>query len=75
MMLLQMVQGKDFDVEFMHAMSIHHAAGIAMAAPVLMGGHHADLHRLAQDIVINQGTEIRQLDDWLQNWYGVSRAS
>ena len=47
---------------------------LAMAAPVLVGGHHADLHRLAQDMVISQGQEIRQMDDWLEKWYGVSRA-
>jgi uncharacterized protein (DUF305 family) len=74
MLLLQSVEGKDFDVEFMNAMSLHHAEAIGMAAPVLIGAHHADLHRLAQNMVISQGQELKQLGEWLDKWYGVSRA-
>lgn len=72
---LKMLDGPAFDVEFMQTLSIHHAAGIAMAAPVLMAAHHEDLHHLAQELVISQGQDIRQLDRWLKEWYDVSRAS
>lgn len=65
--------GSDFDVAFMSAMSHHHAMAVAMAGPVLMGGHHADLFTRAENIVISQGEEIKQMDEWLDAWYGVKR--
>lgn len=65
--------GGDFDVAFMSAMSHHHAMAVAMAGPVLMGGHHADLFTRAENIVISQGQEIKQMDEWLDTWYGVKR--
>lgn len=65
--------GADFDVEFLSAMTDHHAMAVMMAAPVLMRGHHADLYTLAEGIVVTQGQEIRQMDEWLDAWYGVQR--
>lgn len=65
--------GADFDVEFLSVMTDHHAMAVMMAAPVLMGGHHADLYTLAEGIVITQGQEIRQMDEWLGAWYEVQR--
>ncbi len=44
-----------------------------MAAPVLMAGHHQGLKMLASDIVISQGEEIKQMQQWLDAWYGVKR--
>ena len=65
--------GGQFEIMFMSAMAKHHAMAIMMAAPVLTSGWHADLYTLAEDIVISQGQEIRQMDQWLQAWYGVPR--
>ena len=65
--------GTDFDIEFMSAMTGHHSMAIMMAAPVLMHGHHADLLKMAENIVISQGEEIRQMRQWLDTWYGVKR--
>ncbi len=65
--------GADFEVAFLSAMSHHHAEAIMMTGPVLMGGHHADLFTLAENIAVSQGEEIRQMDQWLQSWYGVQR--
>jgi uncharacterized protein (DUF305 family) len=70
---LEALIGPAFDVEFMSAMTDHHAMAIAMAAPVLIHGHHEDLYTLAERIVISQGEEIRQMDEWLQRWYDVRR--
>lgn len=70
---LQTLSGAAFDVEFMSAMSDHHAMAISMAAPVLMGGHHADLYRMAEDMVIMQAQEIKQMRDYLNRFYGVKR--
>lgn len=73
MRALEAKTGADFDVEFMSAMIDHHAMAVMMAAPVLINGHHADLVTLAENVVISQGQEIRQMDEWLNAWYGVQR--
>ena len=74
MAALRAKSGGDFDIEFMSAMTDHHAMAVMMAAPVLISGHHADLYTLAQTVVISQGEEIKQMDEWLDAWYGVKRA-
>ncbi len=73
MAALQAKSGADFEIEFLSTMVDHHAMAILMAAPVLMSGHHADLYTLAEEIVIAQGREIKQMDEWLNAWYGVQR--
>lgn len=73
MMALDAKSGADFDIEFMKAMIEHHSMAIAMGAPVLTSGYHQDLTTLAENIVISQGQEIRQMDQWLDAWYGVGR--
>lgn len=70
---LEASSGKDFDIEFMSGMADHHAMAIMMATPVLINGHHADLYKLANDIVMSQAEEIHQMDEWLHAWYGVER--
>jgi len=73
MRALETKTGADFDVEFLSAMTGHHAMAVMMAAHVLMRGHHADLYTLAEGVVISQGQEIRQMDEWLGAWYGAQR--
>lgn len=70
---LKMKTGKDFDIEFLSAMSEHHAMAVMMAAPVLISGYHGDLYKLAAQIVKNQGEEIVQMQSWLETWYGLDR--
>jgi len=73
MQALEAKTGADFDIEFMSAMTDHHAMAVMMAAPVLISGHHPDLYKVAEQIVISQGQEIQQMDEWLDEWYGVER--
>lgn len=73
MMALESKTGADFDVEFMSAMAEHHSQAVIMAGAVLAAGHHEDLYTLAENVVISQGLEIRQMDEWLDQWYGVKR--
>lgn len=70
---LRMKSGADFDVEFMQDMSKHHAMAVMMAGVVPIGAHHQALKMLAADIVIAQGEEIKQMQMWLDQWYGVKR--
>jgi len=68
---LQSNSGPEFEVAFLSDMSQHHAMAITMSGPVLMAGYHHELFTLAENIVISQGQEIRQMDEWLQSWYGL----
>ena len=56
-----------------HAAADGRVVFVGLASPVLNNGHHADLYTLAEDIVISQGKEIKQMDEWLDAWYGVKR--
>ena len=73
MRALQAKTGAEFDIEFMSAMTDHHAMAIMMASHVLIAAHHEYLYTLAEQIVISQGEEIKQMDRWLQEWYGIQR--
>lgn len=73
MQVLEAKSGAEFDVEFMSAMTDHHAMAIMMAAPVLIAAHHRDLYPLASDIVVAQGEEIKQMRDYLERFYGIVR--
>lgn len=72
---LGQLSGREFDIAFMKQMSHHHAMAVMMASPVLMAGHHQALKNMAADIVIAQGTEIKQMQTWLDTWYGVKQVS
>jgi uncharacterized protein (DUF305 family) len=73
MQALQTKTGPDFDVAYMSALAEHHAMAVMMASSVLVGGYHGDLYKLAARIVKDQGEEIVQLQEWLEQWYGIDR--
>jgi uncharacterized protein (DUF305 family) len=70
---LQSKSGPGFEVAFFTKMSQHHAMAIMMSAPVLMAGSHHDLYTLAENVVISQGQDIRQMNGWLKFWYGLEQ--
>jgi uncharacterized protein (DUF305 family) len=70
---LESLSGAEFDIEFLSAMTDHHAMAVMMATPVLIGGHHAELYELAETVVISQGEEIKQMDEFLDRFYQVQR--
>jgi uncharacterized protein (DUF305 family) len=71
MQSLQSMSGSEYEVAFLSDMSQHHGMAIMMSGPVLMAGYHHELFALADSIVISQGQEIGQMDQWLQSWYGL----
>jgi uncharacterized protein (DUF305 family) len=73
MQALEAKTGADFDIEFMSAMTDHHAMAIMMSAPILINGHHTDLMEVAETIISSQVEEVHQMRDWLKDWYGVER--
>lgn len=70
---LQTKTGADFDIAYMSALAEHHAMASMMASSVLVGGYHGDLYKLAARIVKDQGEEIVQLQEWLEQWYSIDR--
>ncbi len=73
MLELQSKSGTEFETAFLSDMSHHHAMAVMMAGPVLMGGDHAELFTLAENIAISQSQEIKQMHEWLQSWYAIDR--
>ncbi len=75
MQRLEAKSGAAFDVEFVQDMSTHHAMAVMMAGAVPIAGHHQALKMLAADIIVAQGEEIKQMQTWLDQWYGVKRVA
>ena len=73
MMQLERTAGDEFNIAFMSAIIDHHSMAIMMATPVLIASDHSELRSLAADIVIQQGEETKQLQEWLAAWYGIEQ--
>jgi uncharacterized protein (DUF305 family) len=63
-------RARPFDRAFIDAMIPHHEGGITMAKRLLEKGRHADLKRVAKQIIGAQTREIRQMRAWRAAWYG-----
>ena len=59
-----------YDQNFIDMMVAHHQAAIDMAKVAQRKGEHAELKRLAADIVSAQDGEIAQMKAWRKQWYG-----
>lgn len=70
---LENLSGAAFDIEYMSLLTDHHGMAIMMAAPVLIRGHHAALYDLAAMIVKDQGEQIQQMRQYLNDFYGIAR--
>lgn len=62
--------GDAFDAAFLSEMIVHHEGAVAMAEGALRNAKHEELRRMASAIIDAQTTEIAQMRDWLQSWYG-----
>lgn len=58
---LAAAKGPAFDRKFITMMSAHHQGAIRMAGDVLRGGSDQVLHDMATDIAVEQGSEIRRM--------------
>jgi uncharacterized protein (DUF305 family) len=56
----------DTDADFVTLMLPHHQAAIEMAKTELMHGTDPQLRRLAQEIIVDQQSEIELMHRWLQ---------
>ncbi len=58
-----------FDLRFINAMIPHHEGAVIMAKDALKKSKRPEIQKLAQEIISSQETEIKQMQQWGQNWY------
>ena len=63
MTALRAAQGADFDRRFVAMMTSHHRGALQMAADVLRGGSDQSVSEFANELAVEQGSEIRRLAD------------
>lgn len=71
MAALETLQGAEFEIEFMKSMIRHHFGAIIDSAQCLRRAYHGELVTMCQGIITTQAAEIRQLQTWLCDWYGI----
>ncbi len=69
---LEMLSGKDFELDFLSMMIQHHQGAIDMAKLVPDRTNHQELKDVAQGIIGDQTHEIREMTGWLQQWYSTA---
>lgn len=62
-----------FDQRFIEAMIPHHDGAIMMARDALQKSERQEIKVLAQAIITAQESEITQMRQWLQEWYGITQ--
>lgn len=58
----------DFDLDFANMMIMHHQAAIDMSGEEIAEGTDEQIKTMAQDIVTAQKTEIKQLQQFINNY-------
>lgn len=61
-----------YERDFMSGMIDHHQMAIDMAELCLQKAVHEELRSTCENIISAQSAEIRQMQGWLQEWYGVT---
>ena len=56
--------------DFLEHMIPHHEEAVATARTIVERSNNADVKELAQAIIAAQETEIANMKDWYQTWYG-----
>jgi uncharacterized protein (DUF305 family) len=63
MSALRAAHGADFDRRFITMMTSHHRGALQMAGDVLSGGSDQSVSEFANELAVEQGSEIRRLAD------------
>ena len=59
----------DFDKAFIEEMIPHHQLAIIMAQMLQAGTNRPEMLQLAKNIITSQSQEIKQMQNWYENWY------
>ena len=75
--MLADLKGKDLELAFLSMMIEHHKGAVEMANWILDLSTNPDITKAAEAIVVAQDPEIKQMTQWLQDWYaeGIDEAS
>jgi uncharacterized protein (DUF305 family) len=65
---MKAMSGKDFDLHFIDMMVPHHEGAIAMAKNALQKAEHAEIKKLANEIIRAQEAEITKMKEWKTQW-------
>lgn len=61
-----------FEIRWMQNMIDHHHMAVMMAEICLQKAVHPELKTLCENIIAAQTREIRQMQGWLRDWYGIT---
>lgn len=70
---LSRLSGDEFEVAFMEMMIRHHRQAVGEASMCVDAAYHPELIDLCESIIAAQTAEIREMQAWLCEWYGVCR--
>ncbi len=59
-----------FEIRFLEGMIDHHAMAVHMSELLHAQATHGELRTLGDTIAVAQTAEIKQMQTWLQKWYG-----
>ncbi|NOS67432.1 MAG: DUF305 domain-containing protein [Candidatus Peribacteraceae bacterium] len=66
--MLEGLSGDEFDAAFIQGMIPHHQGAIDMANAALTSSKHAEIQKMAKDIMSAQQQEIDQMRQWQKSW-------
>jgi uncharacterized protein (DUF305 family) len=70
---LASLSNAEFEIAFLREMIRHHRTAVVKASQCVERAYHEQLQDMCSEIVSAQLAEIRQMDDWLCQWYGICR--
>lgn len=65
--------GDEFDKAFLAEMIVHHEGAVDMAEAALKNAKHPEIKNMANAIISAQTSEIQQMQEWQESWYGMNR--
>jgi uncharacterized protein (DUF305 family) len=68
---LEELAGAEFEIAWMQEMIHHHMMAIMEARQLVARAYHPELKDLGRQIITDQRAEIRQMREWLYEWYGI----
>ncbi len=68
--MLSGLEGADLETTFLSMMIEHHKGAVDMAQWILERTQNADIKTAAEAVIAAQEPEIKQMTQWLQDWYG-----
>lgn len=69
--LAELENADPFDSAFIDELIPHHQDAIKMAREEIAGGSDEELQELAGNIVETQSKEIKDMNEWREDWYGA----